>query len=60
MEYPPKQGHWSILRKGSMVFPREVKACFLGHFTAWLERDRDVFVQLNDEGVNSAGQTAFL
>lgn len=35
--YPPKQGHWSILRRGSMGFPREAKACFLGHFAACLK-----------------------
>lgn len=39
MEYPLKQGHWNIARKGSMVFPREVQTCFLGHFTAWVESD---------------------
>lgn len=43
-----------------MVSPREVKACFLGHFTAWVESDRDVFVQLNDKLINSAGQTGFM
>lgn len=57
VEYPLKQGHWSILRKGSMVFPREVKTCFLGHFTARVESDIDVFAQLNDKLINSAGQT---
>lgn len=52
MEYPLKQGHWSIEWKGSMVvfffFPREVQTCFLGHFTTWVENDLDAFSQLND------------
>lgn len=43
-----------------MVFPREVKTCFLGHFTAWVESDIDVFAQLNEKLIYSAGQTGFM
>lgn len=43
-----------------MVFPREMKTCFLGHFTGLVESDIDVFAQLNDKLINSAGQAGFI
>lgn len=54
VEFSLEQGHWSAPREGSVVVPREVNTCFLGHFTARVETDIiDVSAQLSEKLVNS-------